>query len=109
MRLVGFNQAGSRIRVLTGVIVLAISTQLSFAQTPPSALVSPLSEGPGLPPLDVPVSRLPAKDPDAISVDGWRLYPTLRLYSLYSDNLFFNTSPRTSAAGFGVTPGMVAE
>ncbi|MGJ4940751.1 outer membrane beta-barrel protein [Bradyrhizobium sp. HKCCYLS1011] len=109
MRLGGFNQAGSRIRVLASAIVLLVSTQFSFAQTPSSALVSPASEGPAPPPLDVAASRLPAKDPNAISIEGWRLYPTLRVYSLYSDNLFFGTSPRTSAGGFGVTPGIVAE
>lgn len=85
MRLGGFNLARSRIRVLASAIVLLGSVQFAFAQAPSSALVSPLSEGPALPPFDVPASRLPARDLNAISVDGWRLYPTLRVYSLYSD------------------------
>ena len=46
--------------------------------------------GSGAPPPDVPFNRLPARDPNAIAVDGWLLYPTLRLYSLYSDNLFLS-------------------
>jgi hypothetical protein len=62
------------------------------------------------PPLDVPqTGRLPARDPNAIAVEGWLLYPTLRTYSLYSDNLFFNTVRPLSAGGLGVTPSMTAE
>ncbi|MET4389859.1 hypothetical protein ABIB73_005633 [Bradyrhizobium sp. F1.4.3] len=61
------------------------------------------------PPLDVPVvKRLPARDPTAVTVNDWLLYPTLRTYSLYSDNLF--QAPRNGIAspGIGVTPGLVA-
>ena len=60
------------------------------------------------PPLDVPINRLPARDPNAIAVDGWLLYPTLRLYTQYSDNLFVSPTSPIAAPGFGVTPGMVA-
>src|SRR3984893_10490223 len=61
------------------------------------------------PPLDVPrVGRLPARDPDAIAVNGWLLYPTLRIYSLYSDNLFLSPQRPIAAAGVGVTPSMSA-
>ncbi len=61
------------------------------------------------PPLSVPVeSKLPAQDPNAITVGGWLLYPTLRLYSLYSDNLFFTPISPISAGAIGVTPSMVA-
>src|ERR1700733_13135137 len=60
------------------------------------------------PPLDVPINRLPARDPNAIAVDGWLLYPTLRLYTQYSDNLFVTPTSPIAAAGFGVTPGIVA-
>src|SRR6185437_6964466 len=63
-----------------------------------------------MPPLDIPPERLPARDPNAIAVDGWLLYPTLRLYSLYSDNLFFSSvNPFLSVGGIGITPSMVAE
>jgi hypothetical protein len=62
------------------------------------------------PPLDVArVGRLPARDPNAIAVDGWLLYPTLRVYSLYSDNLFLSPQSPIAAAGFGVTPSLTAE
>ena len=61
------------------------------------------------PPLNVSVaSKLPARDPNAITVDGWQLYPTLRTYSLYSDNLFFTPTSPLSAGAMGVTPGVVA-
>src|ERR1700732_3202039 len=61
------------------------------------------------PPLDVPRNKLPARDPNAIAVDGWLLYPTLRVYSLYSDNLFLSPQSPIAAAGFGVTPSLTAE
>ena len=61
------------------------------------------------PPLNVSgVTRLPAQDPNAIAVDGWLLYPTLRLYSLYSDNLFLSPVSPLSAGAVGITPSMVA-
>jgi hypothetical protein len=60
------------------------------------------------PPLDVPVVRLPARDPTAVTVDGWLLYPTLRLYSLYSDNLFNSATRPIATPGIGVTPGLIA-
>ena len=64
--------------------------------------------GAGGPPPDVTMSRLPARDPNAIAVDGWLLYPTLRVYSLYSDNLFLSPIDPISAPGFGITPSMAA-
>jgi len=60
------------------------------------------------PPLDVPINRLPARDPNAVTVDGWLLYPTLRVYTLYSDNLFLSPTSPISVPGFGVTPSMTA-
>jgi hypothetical protein len=61
------------------------------------------------PPLNVPgAGKLPARDPNAITVEGWQLYPTLRVYSLYSDNLFFAPTSPLSAGAMGVTPGLVA-
>ncbi len=65
--------------------------------------------GQAQPPLDPPsVGRLPAKDPNAITVDGWQLYPTLRTYSLWSDNLFLSPTSPISAGGLGLTPGLTA-
>lgn len=60
------------------------------------------------PPLDVPRNKLPARDPEAIAINGWLLYPTLRIYSLYSDNLFLSPQSRLSVPGFGVTPSLTA-
>jgi Putative beta-barrel porin 2 len=61
------------------------------------------------PPLDVPtVGALPARDPDAIAVNGWLLYPTLRIYSLYTDNLFLSPQNPIALPGVGVTPSMTA-
>jgi hypothetical protein len=63
--------------------------------------------GSGAPP-DISINRLPARDPNAIAVDGWLLYPTLRLYSLYTDNFFQTPQNPLSVGGIGVTPSMAA-
>ncbi|WP_426424804.1 outer membrane beta-barrel protein [Bradyrhizobium genosp. A] len=54
------------------------------------------------------VKRLPARDPTAVAVNDWLLYPTLRTYSLYSDNLFFAPRNGLASPGFGLTPGLIA-
>ena len=51
----------------------------------------------------------PVRPPDAIAFEGWLLYPTLRVYSLYSDNLFLSPTTPLSVPGFGVTPSLTAE
>jgi hypothetical protein len=82
---------------------------LAFAQVPSLAQQTPsLAQVPPLPPLDVPTNKLPARDPAAIAVDGWLLYPTLRIYSLYSDNLFLTPQNPLSVPGFGITPSLAA-
>ncbi len=60
------------------------------------------------PPLAVPINSLPARDPNAIAIGDWLLYPMLRVYSVYSDNLFLSPVSPISAPGFGVTPSMTA-
>jgi hypothetical protein len=62
------------------------------------------------PPLSGPgVARLPAAaDPNAIATNGWLLYPMLRVYSLYSDNLFLDPQSPLSVGGFGVAPSLTA-
>ena len=60
------------------------------------------------PPLDVPLRRLSTKDPTATAVGDWLLYPTLRVYSVYSDNLFLSPTSPISVPGFGITPGLTA-
>jgi hypothetical protein len=92
----------------------AFSALLLIALIPPAYAQAPsysqqaLSLGPSLPPLDVSTNRLPARDPNAIAIDGWLLYPTLRVYSLYSDNLFLSPTGQLSVPGFGVTPSLAA-
>jgi hypothetical protein len=61
------------------------------------------------PPLNVSAAgRLPARDPNAITVDGWLLYPTLRLYTLYTDNFFFSPVSPLSVGGIGAAPSLTA-
>jgi hypothetical protein len=80
---------------------------LSFAQI--ALQTGALSTiGSGAPPPDIVITRLPARDPNAIAVDGWLLYPTLRIYTLYSDNLFLSPISPISAGGVGVTPSLAA-
>jgi hypothetical protein len=73
-----------------------------------SLALIPKSVAQTIPPLDVPLNNLPARDPDAIAIDGWQLYPTLRLYTLYSDNLFLSPQSPISAGAIGVTPSLTA-
>jgi Putative beta-barrel porin 2 len=93
---------------------LALAALLLIASGPPvfAQIVGPTGTaamiGPGLPPPDVSFNRLPARDPNAIEADGWLLYPTLRLYSLYNDNFFQTPTNPLSVGGVGVTPSMVA-
>src|ERR1700722_6757134 len=62
------------------------------------------------PPLDVPIGgALKTKPGDAIPIGGWLLYPSMRLYSAYSDNLFNNPQNPISAWGFGLSPSLSAE
>jgi hypothetical protein len=81
-------------RFACSVLFLIAWIPLAFAQEPP---------------LDVARNRLPARDANAIAIDGWLLYPTLRVYSLYSDNLFLSPLRPLSVPGFGVTPSLTAE
>jgi Putative beta-barrel porin 2 len=76
------------------VLFLIAWIPLAFAQEPPLGVLGN--------------SRLPARDPNAIAVDGWLLYPTVRIYSLYSDNLFLSPTSPISAPGIGVTPSLSA-
>lgn len=62
----------------------------------------------GAPPPDVTINRLPAQDPNAIAVNGWLLYPTLRAYSVYSDNFFQTPLNPLWAGGVGVSPALAA-
>jgi putative beta-barrel porin BBP2 len=103
-----------------GLILPKLCARLAFAAQFLIALVPPVfaqtvgptgsgsSIGAGSPPPDVSFNRLPARDPNAIVADGWLLYPSLRLYSLYNDNFFQTPTNALSVGGIGVTPSMVA-
>jgi Putative beta-barrel porin 2 len=115
--------SGSRFSMLKkGSILLRCFARLAFvglflnAWIPPCLAQAPsltdqapsLVQMPSLPPLDILANRLPARDPNAITVDGWLLYPTLRVYSPNSDNLFLSPQSPISSPGFGVTPSLAA-
>lgn len=93
---------------------LALSALFLIALIPPafSQAIAPTgsqsSVGSGAPPDISTTSRLPARDPNAIAVDGWLLYPSVRIYSLYTDNFFQSTQNPLSVGGLGVTPSMAA-
>jgi hypothetical protein len=97
-------------RFVWSCVFLFASVSFSVAQTSSSTVGPSLSTGPAPPPLDVPFNKLPARDPNAIEMDGWLLYPTFRLYSQYSDNLFLSPqSPFLNVTGIAITPSLVAE
>ena len=53
---------------------------------------------------------IPTSCHSGIPVGGWLLYPSVRLYSAYSDNLFLSpTSPVIKALGFGASPSLTAQ
>src|SRR6185437_2267823 len=81
-------------RLFCCALFLVLGAPLCLAQEPPLTVSG--------------ITRLPAQDPNAIAVDGWLLYPTLRLYSLSSDNLFLSPVSPLSAGAVGITPSMVA-
>jgi hypothetical protein len=98
------------LRSIWSAVFLLWSIPVCFGQAAPSSsLAAGISEGPALPPLEVAMNRLPARDSNAIAVDGWLLDPALRIYSLYSDNLFSSSQAPLTAAGVGITPSIVAE
>lgn len=90
-------------RLILSALLLVAWIPLAFSQT-----AGTTSIGAGAPPPDISLSRLPARDPNAIDVDGWLLYPTVRLYSLYSDNFFNAPTNPLSVGAIGVTPSLVA-
>jgi hypothetical protein len=82
------------VRLFFSALLLAVWIPSAFAQEPP---------------LEVPINKLPARDPGAIAAGGWLLYPTLRVYSLLSDNYFLSPVTPISGPAFGVNPGLTAE
>jgi Putative beta-barrel porin 2 len=82
------------LRAAFGACFLVACTAAAFAQEPP---------------LDVSRGSLPARSPDAVTLGRWLLYPTVRAYSLYSDNFFLSSQNPLSVLGFGLAPSLTAE
>ena len=61
------------------------------------------------PPLSIPKNTLPARPGDALALGGWLLYPTVRSYAQYSDNLFQSVLNPISVWAWGVAPALTAE
>jgi Putative beta-barrel porin 2 len=87
----------NRIRTVVFLIIFSVcsawGTRTSLAQEPPTV---PLAGQ--LPPVG-----------NAIPVGSWLLYPTLNLFSQYSDNYFLSPTAKISGIGFGITPAMTAQ
>lgn len=81
-------------RLILSALFLIACVPLSYAQEPPLNVSS--------------VGRLPAVDPNALAVNGWLLYPTLRIYSLYTDNFFLSPFNALSVGGLGANPALTA-
>ncbi len=60
------------------------------------------------PPLTVP-SGGPPSAIGAIPFESWLFYPSINVFSLYSDNLFQSPQSKISAWGFGLSPSLTAE
>ena len=61
------------------------------------------------PPLSVPRSSLPTAPGDAIPFGDWLLYPTVKVFSAFSDNLYQSPVGPLAVAGVGIAPNLVAE
>ena len=55
------------------------------------------------------VNNAPLRCKSGIPVGEWLLYPSLRAYSLYSNNLFLASTGPTKVLGFGATPRLSAQ
>ena len=83
------------LRVAVGACLLIGCISSSFAQSEP--------------PLTVPSTGSLPGPANAIPLEGWLLFPSIRTYSLYSDNFFQSPTARISALGFGASPSLTAQ
>lgn len=88
------NLAGAARRLALGALLAAGLASASMAQQPP---------------LEGPVAGQLVSPPDAITIDGWLLYPTLRFSSQYSNNLFQSPTNPLHAGSLGLSPALTAE
>src|SRR6185295_4802506 len=61
------------------------------------------------PPLNVPKGGRPSKGTDTIAVGEWLVYPQVRGFALWSDNLFQSPTNPIRTSGYGVFPSLVTE
>ena len=57
----------------------------------------------------MPVAGQLAAVGDAIPLNTWLLYPTLNVFSQYSDNYFLSPQAKISGLGFGISPAVAAQ
>jgi len=76
-------------------LMLVVGGRAAFAQSEPPLSIPPT---PQLPPPG-----------EAIPIEGWLLFPTIKTYSILSDNLFQSPTAPLAVAGVGVTPALTAE
>src|SRR5579864_9026483 len=79
--------------LLTVSAFFACGVRASFAQEPPT----------------VPIAGQVPPVGNAIPLETWLLYPTLNLFSQYSDNYFLSPTAKISGIGFGITPAITAQ
>src|SRR5438105_1815094 len=61
------------------------------------------------PPLSIPNTAGLGKPGSAVVFDRWLLYPSISVYTTYSDNVFQSSINPISAAAVGAAPSLVAE
>lgn len=61
------------------------------------------------PPLDVPRTGRLTKPTDVLAAGGWLLYPQVRAFGLWADNLYQTPTNPINTSGIGIAPSMIAE
>jgi hypothetical protein len=61
------------------------------------------------PPLNVPRPGHLTKPTDVLSVGDWLVYPTVKGFGLWSDNLFQSSTQPVNTTGLGIAPNLIAE
>src|ERR1700744_944104 len=93
---------GTKFLRLGGLAALAMVTALAAGGAPRAAWAQQ-------PPLSVPAGGPLPADAMAIPVNGWLLYPSLNLFSQYSNNIFLSPQAKLAGWGFGASPSLTAE
>ncbi len=83
------------LQVVCSTVFMLVGSEVAFAQSEPPLTVPPT---PQLPPPG-----------EAIPLEGWLLFPSIKTYSIYSDNLFQSPTAPVKVGGLGATPALTAE